>query len=298
MPQIAPAKNNICAVIVSHDPDKGFIQNLKSIINQSAGVVVVNNGSEKFTPDFLEGFEGKVHLINNTENLGQGKALNQGVNRAISRGCQWVLLLDQDSLLDPLMVEEQIRTYQNHPQKDKIKMIGSNCIFRDIKEVKYKKECRRKLYFERDVVMMSGSLLSVAAYNKMGPFREEFFIDTIDLDYCLRLRKEGFKIIVACRAQMAHSVGKMATMRKFIWKKFLVTNHPPERYYYMTRNDLILIKEYFFKEPYWMFRNLVWLFFVKPGLVLLYEKDKFQKIKSMFLGAIHAIINRTGTLEK
>ncbi len=299
MSQITPAKNNICAIIISHDPGKNFILNLNSIVSQLDKVVIVNNGSEKFSSGFLKDtdFGEKIHLINNSENFGQGKALNQGADWAVFRGYQWVLLLDQDSLLSPSMVQELIRAYQNCREREKVRMIGSNCTYKDIKEVKYKKECHGKMYFERDVIMMSGSLLSVSTYNKAGPFREEFFIDTIDDDYCLRLRREGFKIIVACNAQMSHSVGEGASMRRFLWKKFLVTNHSPIRCYYMTRNDLILVKEYLFREPYWVFRNLVWLFFVKPGLVIFFEKDKFRKLKSMLLGAVHALINKTGTLK-
>lgn len=298
MIQIAPTKNNICAVIISHDPGEDFITNLKSIATQLAEVAIVNNGSEKFTSDFLKGFEEKVYLITNSENLGQGKALNQGVSWAILQGYQWLLLLDQDSLLNSSISQELITAFQNYPQRQKLKMIGSNCIYKNIKELKYKKECQEKLYFKRDVVMMSGSLLSASAYNKVGSFREEFFIDSIDADYCLRLRKEGFRIIVACKAQMTHSVGKEATMRRFFWKRFLVTNHNHIRCYYMTRNGLILVKEYFFREPYWVLRRIIWYFLVKPGLIILFEKNKIPKLKSMFLGAAHAIIDKTGTFEK
>jgi len=105
-----------------------------------------------------------------------------------------------------------IKAYQNCPYQEKVKMLSSNCTFREIEEIKYTKECQGKLYFEKDVVQMSGSLLSLMAFKEIGPFREEFFIDSIDADYCLRLRKKGYKIIVACQAQMKHSVGERAVM--------------------------------------------------------------------------------------
>ncbi len=291
----SPAKNNICAVVVSHDPGEDFILNIRSIVPQVGKVVVVNNGSKKFKSAFLEkaGFEDKIYLINNSENLGQGNALNQGVRWALSQDFKWVLLSDQDSLLGPSMVQELVKAYQSYSQREKVGMIGSNCTYRSIKEVKYKKECRDKMYFERDVVMMSGSLLSVLAYNQAGPFREEFFIDAIDMDYCLKLRAKGFRLIVACRAQMFHNVGKM-TGQRFFGRKGFVTNHSPERCYYMIRNMVVLLKEYVFREPYWVLRNIVWLFFVKPSCVILYEKDKAKKIKEMIRGFFHGLIGKLG----
>lgn len=278
-------KGNICAVIVSHKPGKDFIENLESVKKQVAKVVVVSNGSSFFKETDLGE---KVYLINNSENLGQGRALNQGVAWAINQGYQWALLLDQDSELSSSMVENLIRAYQSCLFRGKVKMLGSNCTYKNIEVVKYNKECKDNLYFERDVIQMSGNLLSLSAYQKIGPFREEFFIDSTDADYCLRLRKNGFKIIVACQAQMKHSVGEGAKMRSFFGRKFLVTNHSPERCYYMTRNGLILVKEYLFREPHWALRRIVWYFFVKPGLIIFFEGNKLQKLKSMFIGLIHA----------
>ena len=93
---------------------------------------------------------------------------------------------------------------------------------------------------------------------------------------------------------MMHSVGEDASMKNFLGKKILVTNHNHIRCYYMERNGLILVKEYLFREPSWAFRRIIWYFLVKPGLVLLYEEDKFRKIKDMMRGALHALVGKTG----
>jgi len=159
-----PNKKNICAIIVSHNPGEEFLSNIQSTSSQVDKIVVVNNGSEKLTPDFFQKtkVEKGVYLINNSDNLGQGKALNQGTGWAISQGYEWVLLLDQNSIPEPLMVEELIKAYQACPYREKLGIIASNCTYRNIGEIKYTKECHGKSHFERDVVMMSGTLLSSA----------------------------------------------------------------------------------------------------------------------------------------
>lgn len=292
----SPKKENICALVVSHSPDQSFVSNLMSIASQTDKIIIVNNGSDKFTPDFLgaAGSKDKIHLINNSENLGQAKALNQGTDWALNSGYQWILLLDQDSLLDQSMVSELIKGYNARPYKKRVGLIGSNCIFKNINEIKYQKECQGKDIFEREVAMMSGSLLSLAAYKEIGHFREEFFIDSIDADYCLRLRSKGFKMIIACKALMAHEVGRQGVMKKFAGRKLLVTNHNARRCYYMARNGLILAKEYFFKEPKWALKRIAWYFIYKPGLIIFYEEDKISKLRAMAKGASHALFGKTG----
>lgn len=288
----SPQKNNICAIIVSHTPDQDFMDNVKILTEQVGKIVVVNNGSSNLDQAFAnQDGENKTVLISNKTNLGQGKALSQGMEWCIKNNYSWVLLLDQDSKVDPMMVENQIAAYENFLGEE-VAIVGVNCIYKGTNEIKYKIPETGKKYFERDVVMISGMLLSVEAYEKTGKFREEFFIDSIDADYCLRLRKNKFKIIIAYKAMMVQRVGNEGRIKRFLWKKILVTNHSAKRCYYMTRNGLILVKEYLFLEPYWCFRRIIWYFLVKPLFIILYEEDKKNKIKNIIKGIFDALINK------
>ena len=190
-------------------------------------------------------------------------------------------------------MQKQIEAFLECDFKNKLGLVGVNCTFKGTGEVKYFYKNKTK-YFERDVVMASGSLLPLNAFLKTGQFREEFFVDSIDADYCLRLRKKGFKLIVAQNAMMEQRVGSEGKMKRFLWRKILVTNHPSKRCYYMARNGLILVKEHFFSEFYWSLRRIAWHLFIKPLFIILYEKDKINKIKGTIKGIFHALINKTG----
>ena len=41
-------------------------------------------------------------------------------------------------------------------------------------------------------------MYNLKIYKQVGLFRDDFFIDYIDTEYCLRIRQQGFNIIVAC----------------------------------------------------------------------------------------------------
>jgi rhamnosyltransferase len=295
---ISPVKENIAAIIVAHNPGGNFLNNLKTLADQVGKIIIINSGPNKVNRDIVLEFGGKAELISNKEDFGQGRDLNEGVSFAISNGFDWFLLMDQDSFCHKDLAQELIRAYNLCPFKEKIGAIGSNCVYKRLGEVKYPNKNAEKVFFERDIVMTTGTLLSRDAFEKSGVFREEFFIDSIDTDYSLKIRKAGFKIIISYNAKLDHTVGNSNRAVNFFGKKILVTNHSARRCYYMIRNGLILVKEYCLKEPYWALRRVGWCFLIKPWLIVLYEDNKAEKLKEMIRGFWHAIKNKTGKYEK
>lgn len=287
---VFPKKENIAAIIVAHNPPQNFSKNLESLTCQVGKMVIINSGPHKINFNILPQ---NAKLISNDKDFGQGRDLNLGAAWAKENGFNWFLLMDQDSFCHNGMVEELIKAYISCPFKDKVGAVGSNCIWTNLNQaVKYSSRQTNKIFFERDIVMATGTLLSREAFEKSGFFREEFFIDSIDTDYSLKLRKAGFKIIIAYNAKLNQEIGNSNKFFNFFGKKIVVTNHSAKRCYFMTRNGLILVKEYFLKEPYWALRRIIWHIFVKPGLIVLYEEDKLNKLKFIFKGVGHALIGK------
>ena len=68
-----------------------------------------------------------------------------------------------------------------------------------------------------------------------------------------------------------------------------VKKHAPNRYYYKARNHVIMMCEYFFKEPVWILKSLYGV--IKSiFLVCLFEQEKLLKLKLTIIGYIHGII--------
>ena len=51
-------------------------------------------------------------------------------------------------------------------------------------------------------------------------------------------------------------------------------------------NGLILAKEYFFREPFWCLKRIVWYFIIKPELVIFYETISTKKTTLYFYGKL------------
>lgn len=284
-----PRTNNVCAIVVTCSPSKGFEDRLARTSAQVVQVVIVDNASQG------EGLE-RVHaaallphvvLISNPGNLGIAAALNRGVSWARGHGFNWALLLDDDSVPQPDMLATLARAFDEFPEKDRLAVIGSNRILNpgDLEQ-----RTRSGWWTISDAVITSGSLLELGAAQKIGPFREEFFMDFVDFEYCLRARGLGFKIVEVMVPTMQHFIGDRKTVR-LLWFKVHEFNHRPWRSYYKIRNFMFVVRKYALKDPWWIFR-MSWAMTKTMSVAIFIEESRMAKLRYTLLGLYDGLIGR------
>lgn len=287
-------KNQICAVIVTFHPDEQLKDRVDKILRQSGNVVMVDNNSSPMEIEMIKGIVSSMNncfLIENGSNLGIAEALNRGVEFAKRKGSKWVLLFDQDTVIEDYMLESIYEVYAAYPEKDKIAVIGSN--FTDTythKNVYGNEEDKSSLWLEMLTVITSGSFIPIDVFDRIGYFRSDFFIDHVDDEFCLRAKYKGYKILLTRKETMRHSFGA-TTMHKFLWRRVGTSNHSPLRRYYMTRNHIVLIKEYLTREPAWVI-DTVFTRFKSFILMILFEEKRLLKLKAMLRGFINGLFGR------
>jgi rhamnosyltransferase len=290
-----PEKGNTCAVVVTFHPDADLFHRVEKVAKQAGQIVIVDNGSPASYLDQIRDIADKlaIHLILNVLNEGIACALNAGVRWAASQGYQWVLTLDQDTAIAPDMIDTLADVFRWYPAQESLAVIGSN--YRD--KVDGRLLCdevigpNRPPGKEMVAVLTSGSLVSVGAFLAIGGFREEFFIDCVDFEYCLRARAHGFHVVMTSKAVMEHGIGHL-TYHRVLWIKVGTSNHSPVRQYFMTRNTLILAREYISKEPRWILKYL-WAWVRSIVRVLLFEDERIPKTKCIARGCIDGVLVRT-----
>jgi rhamnosyltransferase len=287
------AKTDVCGIVVTYNPDDSFEKNLSALRCQTGGIVIVDNGSQ---PECLQRLKtiaesSGVEIIFNGANLGIAAALNIGIQAADQRGFRWVLTMDQDSFPLDIMVEALIRAYSDCPFQKKIAAVGSSLCLHGI-EVEEERYYRTVAWVETSHVITSGTLLPVQIYRTVGPFRNEFFMDYVDIEWCLRARVAGYRVIRSTESGMVHSLGSLRRQR-FMWRKVHPTHHPAWRRYYITRNRVTVWKQYWRREPTWVFYDT--RSFVKEALkILLYEGDRMSKLAAIVQGLRDAMVGLTG----
>lgn len=294
-----PCRENVQAVIVTYNPDLDFRMRVAILARQVSAVVIVDNASVVLTVGELRKLrnEPSVQLILNVENRGIAAALNQGIDLAVSHGAKWALLLDQDALPADDLFLALARVYASVPQPDHLAVLGAN--FDSSAAVGPKTQepgVAATGWRERKTVITSGSLISLSAYSQIGPFREDFFIDHVDDEYCLRARSKDFKIIATANTLMVQRVGN-ASRHRFLWKSIITTNHPADRRYYMMRNQVLIFRHYLLREPIWVLGN-IWTRLKSLIAMCFFESGRTDKLKSTARGLLDGLLGKTGRLSR
>jgi rhamnosyltransferase len=94
-------------------------------------------------------------------------------------------------------------------------------------------------------LISSGSLISLKALERIGPFDERFFIEHVDTDWCLRARAAGYELLGVADARLDHRFGEEALRAPLVGGKRGFFLYSPERNYYLVRNTIAL-----WRRPY------------------------------------------------
>lgn len=297
MNNVCPRQNTICAVVITYHPGDNVSCQIEALIDQVDRILIVDNGSSPSAVAMLSLLETKyrtqVTLILNEKNVGVAMALNQGMRWAQEHGYDWAITFDQDSCPQNTLINVLCGVYRDIPDNNKIAVLGPNYIDPHVGTVLRVPSTTR--WIEKKTLITSGSLLSLSVYDAIGPFRDDFFIDEVDHEYCLRAYHHGYKIILATEVLMTHAIGAkthQATMHIPGIRTIRTSNHAPFRRYYMTRNRLIVIRTYFLRDPIWALVEFLRLW-ASIIVVYLFEEQRWSKTKYIFLGLWDGIINNT-----
>lgn len=230
----------ILAGIVLYNPDIDRLKNnIEAIEKQVNKIVFIDNSTEQsekninIVNQILK--ESQFIYINNNGNVGIAKALNQIMEYAFNKEYEWVLTLDQDTICPQNLIE-------NYKQYLSIPDVGIICPKIKDRNFEFINNDSGKTDFI-DYCITSAALTSTLIWKKIGGFSEELFIDYVDFDYCLNLKKNNYKILRVNSSEILHEIGHAKQYCVF-GKTILTFNHSPIRNYYIVRNKLICAYKY------------------------------------------------------
>jgi rhamnosyltransferase len=282
----------VCGVVITFHPKVDVLDNLRKVRPQLQGMVIVDNGSspEELAPFHAASAELDFTIVENGENVGIAAALNTGIRWAIAKGFDWVALFDQDSTAEDSLIAKMIAEYQSRPDREHVAIVVPKYIDR---RSNLEMPLARTKTGEIMVVRTSGSLMPASVFARAGWFLEDFVIDQVDYEYCLRLNKFGYKIIACPSAVLIHSLGERQRHSVLGLFNIITTHHNAKRRYYITRNRVRMVQSYWRSHPAYCL-DLVALTVKDTVKILLVEKPRFKKIRNTALGFRDALINRMG----
>ena len=275
---------NVVAVVVLYNPNRLIIKNISTYYSLLENVVIVDN-SETSNEEILNDLKkmSNTHLIENHENKGIATALNQGIEKAILLGGEWILTMDQDSYFEADMLKNYFKLYNEINDKVKIAALGPN----------HEKEISQEQISKVENLITSGTLLNAEVFKKIKGYDEKLFIDEVDNDYCYRAQLEGYNLYQCNNIFMNHELGNKKEITSIFGSKKTRIFHSPIRLYYIVRNSLYMTEKYKTVFPNAIKKtNRDVIVRIKNNL--LYGSEKWSTIKFLVFGILDFKRSRFG----
>jgi len=261
----------ITAIVTAYHPDELLSGVVRSALAACESVIVVDNtpradgGGPAGLPDLDDP---RVTVLGDGSNLGLAAALNRGL-ALLPEKTEAVLLLDQDSVIPDGLIEGLAKDLEDQTS---VGIVGPSPVDA-LSGRRYETLAgRHKDFDDRDVVITSGMLIRRESLARIGGFREDFFVDYVDVDFCLRAKRNGVRIVRDMALEMPHSIGEVQVHR-FLGKDVKVGHHAAWRHYWTVRNGVMLIRENLLHKPVWAGVNALflarWIAFI-----LLFEPER------------------------
>lgn len=215
-------------VILNYNSFSDTHQCLESLIRtdyRETYLVIVDNGSvdgsfQRLLEHFPEEKHPTMYFIQNRENLGFAGGCNRGIQAALAKGADYVLLLNNDTVVAQDTIPRLIKTMEEHPE---IGIAGGTIYhYEEPTQIWYAGGKINKLlgkcrHFSKPVSgkevlvtgFISGCMMIIPrwVFDKIGLLDERYFFGAEDLDYCLKAKKAEIKLGYIPQAKIWHKIG-------------------------------------------------------------------------------------------
>ncbi len=257
--------------------------------------ILVDNASTDDSVTYAEENFPEITIIKNDKNYGFDKGNNIGMKYALDKGCEYIVLLNQDTSVEPDWLSELVKVaesdkkigaaqslmlYANQRECEsesarnlKVNSWGNKLHFlgfgfcggnnQKLEIRNWKLDPSAPLCFVRDdnsITYASGAsvLLRATVLREIGGgFDEEYFLYHEDTDLSFRIKMAGYRVAFAPKSVMYHKYEFSRSIKKF---------------YYMERNRYRILLTYYkwptlvFIFPAFIAMELgMWLFALKGG---------------------------------
>lgn len=191
----------------------------------------------------------QISYLTDSGNVGTAGALNAFLAHASGRGLDWLLYLDQDTVVGR---EFASRAQASTELVDsRVVLIGSRIIHASDGSSRAMPE----EFSPTSMLISSGTAMRVSALIELDGFDQCLGLDLVDHEICLRIRGAGLSAVIDQARWIRHEIGAGSHEVGVIRRR--VTEHPPWRRRQMWRNSVILVRRYWVLEPTSCLRHML-----------------------------------------
>ncbi|MGH2612632.1 MAG: glycosyltransferase family 2 protein [Rhabdochlamydiaceae bacterium] len=261
-------------------------------------IIVVDNGSQDDSVAAIQKQFPSVYVIETGINLGYAGGNNVGIEVALMQGAEAVLLLNNDTIADPGMLQAFIQSTKNDPtigiwggyplrfsnpeyldhlggvwnsKKGDFELVGLNAKKGFLSDKALDYVCGCSIFIRSEV------------FEKIGLLETKFFLFWEEADFAMRAKKAGFGIDICYNAFLLHKVSGSfiggSPHKKYFWWR--------SRLLWIERNCTPEEKKRLFRQlinpELWHYKKLLWIKGAEMKLLKLFRKqnvhEKEEKLK-------------------
>lgn len=252
------------------------LESLRQVHYRNFEVVLVDNGSSDNSGERLCREFPEIHLIRSEQNVGFTGGNNLGIAQALNNGADYVLLLNNDTFVDPDFLTQLVQVGESDQQ---IGILGPKIFYASDPDrvwfaggyINYRSgrcahvghdETQRDDNVAESTAWITGCALLIKSHvlKTVGFLDNRLFVYWEDADLCMRVRESGLKCVLVPSARVWHKVSRtcglgsvftlyLGTRNQLLW----VARHIPFPYK-LTALAVTLMKK-FFKAILLLFRN-------------------------------------------
>ena len=296
--------SNITAVVVTRNRSKLLSNCLSSLKRQTLKpktTIIIDNASTDGTHLYLkkEGFLNSKNIVYRylKKNTGGAGGFSHGLRLAISKGADWVWMMDDDALphdnaLNELMkvTDNPYNVYGSTPVAGSRLSWGVMAISSDGSKAYIEDVCDMPNVTEVVFLPFLGILIHRNMVEKIGTPDSGFFIAADDVEYTVRAKKIGAKLIQVGRSRIDHPPASMYRIN-ILGRTIFCLKLPPWKRYYDTRNRLLIAKKHYGNRLY---SETIPGVLVRFLAALVFEPQKGSQMWAFFTGFIDGLLGLKG----
>lgn len=292
----------ICVVVVTYNRRLLLERCLSAILAQTRKpdmVMVVDNASTDGTASWLEQWLPAnmqvAKLIPMQENAGGAGGFSEGLRAAIEGGADWIWMMDDDAEPHPdALAELACVAGDSSNVYGSLAVSGSETawLMTILGPPVLATGVVAEIPAQAQVQMLPflGFMIHRDLVNRIGLPDAGFFIAADDVEYCVRARRSGAKVIVAGKSRIEHPKSRPYEIRL---PGLVLTGLelPPWKRYYDTRNRLLIARQHYGAK---LFTQTIPGSLVRMMATLLTEPRKIPQLKAFLAGFVDGLLGRKG----
>ncbi len=225
------------------------LQSLEKLVYPNYRIYLIDNNSTDETVEVVHRQFPECSVITNPTNLGFAGGANIGIRRAIQDGAEFVLLLNNDTLVPPDMINILVSNAQTHDERGifmpKIRIasgdqvewfIGSRQHWLTLDAQDFSPSGMRNnnnlVDSQVDFIFGTAMFIRTDVFAKIGLLDEDYFLYYEDMDFCNRARRAGIGLQIVPETSVRHHVSASTN------------DQEPFRYYHKARSSVIYYRKH------------------------------------------------------